>query len=117
MSIFVNSPEGTINISNETIATIVGGAATQNFGIVGMASKNQVRDGIYEILKKENYSRGVIVNQTNNGYSVDLYIIVKYGVKISEVGRIVQENVSYNLQKYLGVKPEEVNVYVQSVRV
>ncbi len=117
MSIFVNSPEGTINISNETIATIVGGAATQNFGIVGMASKNQVRDGIYEILKRENYSRGVIVNQTDNGYSVDLYIVVKYGVKISEVGRTVQENVSYNLQKYLGVKPEEVNVYVQSVRV
>ncbi len=45
------------------IATIAGGTAVECYGIVGMASKSQIRDGIAEILGKENYSRGIVVRQ------------------------------------------------------
>lgn len=41
-----------LTLSNDVIATVVGGAATDNYGVVGMASKNQIRDNISEILKK-----------------------------------------------------------------
>ena len=63
------------------------------FGIVGMASKKQIKDNINEILRKENYSRGVVVRQEENGIAVDVYTIVSYGTKISEVSRNVQEKV------------------------
>ena len=53
MSVKINTQFGTIDISNEVIATVVGGAVTEIFGIVGMASKNQIRDNLNEILKKE----------------------------------------------------------------
>ena len=55
------------------------------FGVVGMASKNQIKDNITEILRKENYSRGVVVRQEDNGIAVDVYTIISYGTKISEV--------------------------------
>ncbi len=99
------------------IATVVGGAATEIFGIVGMASKNQIRDNLNEILKRDNYSKGVVIRQEDEGIAVDVYIIVGYGTKISEVCRNVQDKVKYNLDSMLGITAESVNVIVQGVRV
>ena len=74
-----------------------------------MASKNQIKDNLNDILRRENYSRGV-VRQEDNGIAVDVYTIVSYGTKISEVSRNVQEKVKYNLETLLGVTANSVNV-------
>lgn len=117
MAVKMKTKAGTIEMTNDVIATVVGGAATDIYGIVGMASKNQLKDNLNEILRKENYSRGVIVRQEDNGIAVDVYIVVSYGIKISEVCRNVQEKVKYNLETMLGVTANSVNVFVQGVRV
>lgn len=117
MAVKIKTQSGTIEISNDVIATVVGGAATDIYGIVGMASKNQIKDNLNEILRKENYSRGVVVRQEENGVAIDVYTIVSYGTKISEVSRNVQEKVKYNLETMLGVAANSVNVFVQDVRV
>jgi uncharacterized alkaline shock family protein YloU len=117
MAVKIKTQFGEIDISNEVIATVVGGAATEIFGIVGMASKNQIRDNLNDILKKENYSRGVIIRQEDNGVIVDVYIVVSYGTRISEVSRNVQEKVKYDLETMLDLSAQAVNVYVQGVRV
>lgn len=117
MAVKMMTQNGLIEMSNDVIATIVGGAATDVFGIVGMASKKQIKDNIDEILRKENYSKGVVVRQEENGVAVDVYTIVSYGTKISEVSRNVQEKVKYNLETMLGVTANSVNVFVQGVRV
>lgn len=117
MAVKIKTQFGDIEISNDVIATIVGGAATEIFGIVGMASKNQIRDNLNEILKRDNYSKGVIVRQEDDGVAVDVYIIVGYGTKISEVCRNVQDKVKYNLKSMLGITANSVNVIVQGVRV
>lgn len=117
LAVKIQTSSGLIEISNEVIATVVGGAATDVFGIVGMASKNQIKDNINEILRKENYARGVVVRQEENEISVDVYTIVSYGTKISEVSRNVQEKVKYNLESMLGVAANSVNIFVQGVRV
>ena len=108
---------GIIDISNSVIATVVGGAATSIYGIVGMASRNQIRDNLNDILKRENYARGVVVRQTDNGVKIEVNIIVSYGTKISEVCRNVQDKVKYNLETMLGVTTDEVTVIVQGVKV
>lgn len=53
MSIELQTKYGRIEISNDVIATIAGGAAVDCYGIVGMVSKNQIKDGISEILRRE----------------------------------------------------------------
>ena len=117
MAVKIQNQFGNIDISNEVIATVVGGAATEIFVIVGMASKNQIRDNLNEILKRDNYSKGVVIRQEDEGIAVDVYIIVGYGTKISEVCRNVQDKVKYNLDSMLGITAESVNVIVQGVRV
>lgn len=117
MSIEMKTKFGQIDISNEVIATIAGGAAIDCYGIVGMASKNQIRDGLTEILRKENFSRGVVIRQEEDALHIDMYIIVSYGTKISEVAFNVQSKVKYTLQKTIGMSADTVNIYVQGVRV
>lgn len=117
MSIELRTKLGQINISNEVIATIAGGAAIDCYGIVGMASKNQIKDGLTEILRKENFTRGVIVRQQNEEVHIDMYIIVSYGTKISEVAHNVQSKVKYTLDQTVGLAVDSINIYVQGVRV
>lgn len=117
MPIEINTHYGQIDISNEVVATIAGGAAIDCFGIVGMASKNQIKDGITEILRKENFSRGVIVRQQDERVEIDMYIIVGYGTKISEIARNVQQKVKYTLNQTVGLSVDAINIYVQGVRV
>ena len=64
---------------------LAGGVVTECYGVVGMASQKFVKDGIAELLKSDNYSKGVVVRQNENGLELDLYIIVSHGIKISEV--------------------------------
>ncbi len=117
MSIELHTKDGQVTITSEVIATIAGGTAVECYGIVGMASKSQIRDGIAEILRKENYSRGIIVRQEDEKLHIDLYIIVSYGTKISEVANNVQSQVKYTLQQSLGLSIDSVNIYIQGVRV
>ena len=117
MSIELRNEFGQIDISQDTIAQIAGGAAVECYGIVGMASKHQIRDGLTDILRKENFTKGVLVRQDKDGLHIDMYIIVSYGTKISEIAYQVQSKVKYTLNKSLGMQVKSVNVYVQGVRV
>ncbi len=117
MSIELKTNYGQIDISNDVIATIAGGAAVDCYGIVGMASKQQLKDGLTEILRRENFTRGVIVRQENDEVHIDMYIIVSYGTKISEVAHNVQSKVKYTLDKTVGLSVDSVNIFVQGVRV
>jgi uncharacterized alkaline shock family protein YloU len=117
MSIELKTNYGQIDISNDVIATIAGGAAVDCYGIVGMASKNQIKDGLTEILRKENFTRGVIVRQENDQVHIDMYIVVSYGTKISEIAHNVQSKVKYTLDQTVGLAVDTINIYVQGVRV
>ena len=82
MSVELNNEFGHIDISNDVIAQIAGGAAIECYGIVGMASKHQIRDGLTDILRKENFAKGVLIRQEGDDLHIDMYIIVSYGTKI-----------------------------------
>lgn len=117
MSITKNTQFGNINISIDAIASLAGGVVTECYGVVGMASQKLVKDGIAELLKKDNYSRGVVVRQNEGELELDLYIIVSHGIKISEVVNEVQKKVKYVLEKSLELDFNVINVFVQGVKV
>ncbi len=117
MSIEMHNQFGNIDITSDVIALIAGGAAEDCYGIVGMASRHQIKDGISEILRRENFSKGVVVRQENDEVHIDMYIIVSYGTKISVIAENVQQKVKYVLNQTVGLSVDSVNIYVQSVRV
>lgn len=107
---------GTIQISLDAVAALAGGAITESYGIVGMSSQKLLKDGLAELLGRDNYARGVVVRQNDNGLVLDLYIIALQGIKLGEVIYEAQKRVKYVLEKTLEVKVEAVNVWVQGVR-
>jgi len=117
MSIEVKNEFGKIDITNDVIAEVVGEAAIECYGVVGMASRHQIRDGLTEILRKENFSRGVIVRNIGEEIHIDMYVIIGYGTKISEVAYQVQSKVKYTVKKIIDLNVETINIFVQGVRV
>lgn len=107
---------GYIDIDDNVIATIAGLSAMESYGIVGMASK-KATDGIFELLKKENLSRGVKVYTDNNEVVIDLHVILQYGIRISVVAENIIEKVKFNVENLTGLKVRQVNIYVQGIRV
>lgn len=108
---------GNISITSEAIASLAGGCITECYGVVGMASKQVLKDGWAELLKRENYGRGVVVKNNDGIIDIDLYIIVSFGVKITETVKEAQKKVKYMLEKTLSQDIHSVNVFVQGVRV
>lgn len=117
MSIDRSTQLGTINISSDAIAMLAGGVVMECYGVVGMASQKLLKDGFAELLKRDNFSRGVVVKKNEEGYEIDLYVILSYGVKLSEVIASIQEKVKYTLEKSLEQTFTKVNVYVQGIKV
>jgi uncharacterized alkaline shock family protein YloU len=105
---------GRIEVSPRVVASIVGHAANECYGIVGMAARG-LRDGIAERLNRENVHRGVEIQVTPDGLVIELYVIVEYGTRISEVAHNLMSAVSYSVEKTLGLPVVAVNVNVQGI--
>ena len=111
-----NNRQGRIEISPHAIATIAGDAVLRCYGVVGVANKSLI-DGLADLLQPDRWVRGVEVQIRNEQVIVDLYVIVQYGTRISEVAQGVMSNVKYALEQALGMPIAAVNVHVQGLRV
>ena len=107
---------GGINITMEAIGAVAGAAAIECYGVVGLAAKNSLRENIANLLKEDAYYKGVQPRKDKDDYIVDLYVIVAYGVKITEVVSEVQKKVKYVLEKTFDIKFKAVNVFVQGLK-
>ncbi len=104
---------GAVKIADEVVSIIAGLAATEIEGIAGMSGG--IVGGIAEMLGRKNFSKGVNVEVGEREAAVDLYIIVKYGVRIPDVALAAQENIKRAIETMTGLSVVEVNVHVQGV--
>ena len=108
--------EGTLHVANDVLADIVGNAAMECYGIVGMTAPNAV-DGIAKILPASRLRRGVVVDARPEGVHVELYVVVEYGTNISTVCRNLVDQVTFALTEYAQVPIQGIEVHVQDVKV
>ncbi|WP_353892380.1 Asp23/Gls24 family envelope stress response protein [Proteinivorax hydrogeniformans] len=105
---------GSVKIADEVVAVIAGIAATDIEGVAGMSGG--VAGGIAEMLGRKNLSKGVKVNVGETETTIDIYIVVDYGVKITEVSKNIQEQVKQSVENMTGLNVLEVNIHVQGVK-
>jgi uncharacterized alkaline shock family protein YloU len=110
-----NTRLGKIEISPTAIAALANMAVLECYGVVGMSS-TKLSDGIAELLHRDS-RRGVEVRLEGERIVIDLYVIIEYGTRISEVAHNIMESVKFQVEKALGVPVAEVNVHVQGLRV
>ena len=116
MSAKLENQYGTISIENEVIARVAGLTALDCYGIVGMAAKN-VKDGLVQLLKRESLTKGIRININEDRVIMDMHIIVEYGTNITAIADNTINTVKYKVETVCCIDVEQVNVFVEGVRV
>lgn len=112
----IDNKFGSIQIEPEVIALYAGTTAVECSGIVGMAAVS-VKDGFVRLLKRESLTKGINVMIRDNAITIDFHVIVSYGVSILAVADNLMESVKYKVEDLTGMTVEQINVYVEGVRV
>ena len=111
----VQTDLGEISISSAVFTTITGAAATNCFGVKGMAYRSMT-DGLVHLLRREAMSKGVkVIYNDDNTVSILLHIVVENGVNITTVCRSIMSEVKYKVNKYTGAEVKNVDVCVDSI--
>lgn len=105
--------KGTINISDDVIATMVRIALKEVDGVAGMAVT--AGPAVADLLGKKTTSKGVKVSFGEDAMSIDVVIMVKYGSNVVNVASSVQETVMTHVQAMTGVDNVTVNVHVSGI--
>ena len=111
----LHTDKGAISISSEVFTNITGAAATNCYGVKGMAFRSKT-DGLVHLLRRESMGKGVkITYHEDNSVSIRLHIIVEHGVNITAACRSIMSEVRYKVNKYTGVEVKNVDVCVDSI--
>lgn len=107
---------GSLHVANEVLSDIVGYAAMECYGVVGMTAPSPA-DGIAKILPASRLRRGVVVKPEDDGLHVQLYVVIEYGTNIQTVSQNLVDQVTFALTEYAKVPIASVDVHVQDVKV
>lgn len=112
-----NTEKGAVVIGSNVYTNIAGVAASNCFGVKGMAMRSMT-DGLVHLLRKESMSKGVRVHfHEDDTISIDLHIMVDHGVNLSAVGNSIISEVRYVVNKCTGTQVRAVNVYIDSMMI
>ena len=104
---------GSINISEDVISTMVRTAITEIDGVAGIS--NTTGAELAELIDIKTVSKGIKVQIVDDTIKVDAVILVRYGCNIVNVAKEVQNSVTEAVQAITGIDKAEVNVHVSGV--
>ena len=108
-----NEHNGNIKISDEVVATIASVATKEVSGIAGL--NLSFTDEIVSKFGKKNAPKSIKITQNNENITIDISVVVNYGVRIPDVSWEVQENVKKSVELMSGLNVDKVNVIVAGV--
>ena len=109
------NPLGGIYILTKAIRTVARNAALQCYGVISLSPGN-VGESVSRFFNKES-DYGVIVVTDEDGISLELNVVLEYGVRIKTVTDLVAESVKYAVEKTMAVPVKRVDVHVRGLRV
>ena len=97
-----------LSISEEVIATIAEKVVLDVSGVYSLS-------GGINVLGKKIGTQGIKVEINKKDISLDIFIIVCYGVKIPDIAWEVQDKVKKELENMTGMTVSAVNVHIQGI--
>lgn len=108
---FIATDNGDIKIAEDVIVRISAISAREVEGVVGLGSGSSWGD----FIGKKSAAKGIKVQTTDDGTIIEVHVTVKFGVKITEVARKLQETVKNAVEAYAGIENTTVNVYIDGI--
>ena len=97
---------GTVSVSESALAEIVGRAAVESYGVVGLASPSW-----WGRLLRGSSPKGVPVERRDGGV-----VVIEQGLNLTEVGAAVRARVVHEIERHTGLHVAGVEVHVDRVR-
>jgi uncharacterized alkaline shock family protein YloU len=111
---------GTLTVSDDVLADLVGYAAKECYGVVGMAAPApaSVTEGLVGLLPAQRLRRGIEIDRDGEGkLSVALHVVLEYGVNLTAVSQNLVDAVQYVLKNIARIDDARVIVHVDAVKV
>lgn len=105
---------GKVEIAPEVIEVVSSIAAAEVEGVATM--RGNFATGVAEKLGRKSHGKGVKVDLGEDGISVDVYVIMNYGISIPTVAKKIQENIYQTLKTMTAIDLSAVNVHVVGVQ-
>lgn len=112
---------GEINVTIETIESIISLNLADVKGVVG--SRKSIIKEITDMLRgdtseneREEASRTIKVEIKDNKPLINLYIIIKYGVRMPDIAWDIQNRVKEGLMKKLGINIDKIDIHIQGIQ-
>jgi len=112
---------GQIEISKETIESIVSLNLADVKGVVG--SRKTIIKEITEMLMGDTdkselniSSRTIKIEIKNNKPLINLYIIIKYGVRIPDIAWDIQNRIKESIKNKLGININEIDIHIEGIQ-
>ncbi|MBM6617339.1 Asp23/Gls24 family envelope stress response protein [Bacillus suaedaesalsae] len=105
---------GKVEIAPEVIEVIASIASSEVEGVASM--RGNFASGVVERLGKKNHGKGVKVELNEEGISVDVYVVMNFGVSIPTVAKNIQDNIRQALMTMTALEVDEVNIHVVGVQ-
>ncbi len=109
-----SSRRGKIEVLPNAIHTIVVQATISCYGVLGLASA-RLHGGQAVLLAPEQNNQGVRVHIVNDQLIIDIYVVLEYGLRISEIAHNIMSSVKFSTEKMLGIPVAQVNINVQGL--
>ncbi len=104
------------SMMKKQMAMYIGDLVSSCYGVVGLVNVNSIKSAI-QLLKKENYQEGVILFETAGKRSVDVHLVLAYGLKVTEIINEINKRLNYFLKKEYGDKIKKINVYIEDLKI
>ena len=107
---------GTVIISENYLAKLIGHEVTSCFGVVGMVPSGSKQRIFSKLSKSEPLDTGIRVMGNADSIVVELHIMVTYGMNINAIAASITEKVKYIVEETTGIKVEKVIVKVDGIK-
>ena len=111
---------GSLTVSDDVLADLVGYAAKGCYGVVGMSAPapTSVQEGIAGLLPAQRLRRGVEIERAQDGrLAVALHVVLEYGVNLAAVSQNLVDAVKFVLRDVAQIDDAEVAVHVDGMKV
>ena len=112
----LTSALGRITISSDAIAHIVGETALECYGVVGMVARGPVKGPVRRLLRRDAVTQGISVGRDAGDMTIELHVVVEYGLNLAEVASTVRNRVAYEVERLIGLPVGSVEVHIDDVR-
>ena len=107
---------GKIDITEAYLSKLIGHEVTSCFGVVGMIPSNSRQKVLGMLSKTKRADTGIRVTGNAETISVELHIVVTYGMNINAIAASITEKVKYVVEETTGITVNKVTVKVDGIK-